>query len=183
VGARSPKLEIVAAVAENGVIGRAGSLPWRLKSELEHFRNVTMGKPVVMGRRTYLSIGRPLKGRTNIVVTSDRTFAATGVLAAPSLEAALTVARGDALRRCADAVAIVGGAQIYARAIVLADRMVITRVHLSPEGDAKFPAIDSTTWLEIARRDHQPGPQDEAAFTTLVYDRIGASAGDANQPP
>src|SRR5215831_16964202 len=90
---------LVAAVADNDVIGRAGGLPWRLKSDLDHFRNVTMGKPVVMGRRTYLSVGRPLKGRTNIVVTSDRSFAAPGVLAAPSLETALAVARGDALRR------------------------------------------------------------------------------------
>jgi dihydrofolate reductase len=165
---------LVAAVADNDVIGRAGGLPWRLKSELEHFRNVTMGKPVVMGRRTYSSIGRPLKGRTTIVVTGDRSFAAPGVLAAPSLETALAVARGDALRRSADAIAVVGGAQVYARAIALADRMVITRVHLSPQGDTRFPAIDPAIWQEIARRDHQPGPQDEAAFTTIVYERIGA---------
>jgi dihydrofolate reductase len=167
---------LVAAVADNDVIGRAGALPWRLKSELEHFRNVTMGKPVVMGRRSYLSIGGPLKGRTNIVLTSDRSFAAPGVLAAPSLETALAIARGDALRRCADAIAVIGGAQIYAQAVAFADRMVITRVHLSPQGDTKFPAIDSTIWREIARRDHQPGPQDEAAFTTIVYERIGVGA-------
>jgi dihydrofolate reductase len=129
-----------------------------------------------MGRRSYLSIGRPLKGRTNIVLTSDRSFAVPGVLAAPSLETALAIARGDALRRCADAIAVIGGAQIYAQAVAFADRMVITRVHLSPQGDTKFPAIDSTIWREIARRDHQPGPQDEAAFTTIVYERIGVGA-------
>jgi dihydrofolate reductase len=172
---------VVAAVADNDVIGRAGGLPWRLKSELEHFRNVTMGKPVVMGRKTYLSVGRPLKGRTNIVVTSDRSFAAPGVLAAPSLETALAVARGDALRRCADAIAVIGGAQIYAQAIPLADRMVITRVHLRPEGDAKFPAIDPAIWHELVRRDHQAGSQDEAAFTTIVYERMGAAADDGAQ--
>jgi dihydrofolate reductase len=167
---------LVAAVADNDVIGRAGGLPWRLKSDLDHFRNVTMGKPVVMGRRTYLSVGRPLKGRTNIVVTSDRSFAAPGVLAAPSLETALAVARGDAFRRRADAIAVIGGAQIYAQAIPLADRMVITRVHLRPEGDAKFPFIDPDIWQELARRDHQPGSQDEAAFTIIVYERVIAAA-------
>src|SRR3954453_3978568 len=90
---------LVAAVADNGVIGQEGRLPWRLKSDLAHFRAVTMGKPVVMGRKTYLSIGKPLRGRTNIVVTRDAAFNSPGVLVAPSVEAALTVARGDVLRR------------------------------------------------------------------------------------
>jgi dihydrofolate reductase len=163
---------LVAALADNNVIGRAGGLPWRLKSDLAHFRAVTMGKPIVMGRRTFLSIGRPLKGRTNIVITSDRAFAAAGVLVAPGLETALTAARGDALRRGADAIAVVGGADIYAQTIGRADRMVITRVHLRPEGDTEFPAINDAIWQEIVRREHRPGPEDEAAFTTIVYERI-----------
>src|SRR2546423_15175012 len=144
MSALSPKvaLVLVAAVADNDVIGRAGGLPWSLKSELQHFRAVTTGKPVVMGRTTYLSIGKPLKWRTNIVVTRDCTFAAAGVLVAPSLDAALAAARGDALRRCADAIAVIGGAQIYAQTIERADRLVITRVHLHPAGDTKFPPID-----------------------------------------
>ena len=99
-----------------------------------------MGKPVVMGRKTYLSIGRPLPGRTNIVVSRDPTFAAPGIVAAPSVEAALTAARGDALRRGADEIAVVGGADIYAETMALADRLVITRVHLRPAGDTTFPA-------------------------------------------
>jgi dihydrofolate reductase len=169
---------LVAAVADNDVIGRAGGLPWRIKSELQLFRAVTMGRPVVMGRRTYLSIGKPLKGRTNILVTSDCSFTAAGVLVAPSLETALTIARGDALRRGVDAIAIVGGAQIYAQAIEQADRMVITRVHLRPQGDTKFPAIDPTLWKEIAREEHPLGPEDEAAFTTIVYDRKGGGVGE-----
>ena len=97
--ARRVELVFVVAVADNDVIGQGGRLPWRLKSDLQHFRAVTMGKPVVMGRKTYLSIGRPLPGRTNIVVSRDPAFAAPGVLVAPSVEAALTAARGDALRR------------------------------------------------------------------------------------
>src|SRR6516162_4365472 len=140
---------LVAALADNDVIGRAGGLPWRLKSDLAQFRAVTMGKPIVMGRRTFLSIGRPLQGRTNIVITRDPGFAAGGVLVVPGLETALTVARGDALRRSAEAVAVVGGADVYAQTIERADRMVITRVHLRPEGDTKFPAINPGLWQEI----------------------------------
>jgi dihydrofolate reductase len=167
-------LVLVAAVADNGVIGEGGGLPWRLKSDMAHFRAVTMGKPVVMGRKTYLSIGKPLKGRTNIVVTRDRSFMAAGVLAAPSLEAALAAARGDALRRGADAIAIMGGAEIYAQTMAQADRLVITRVQLRPTGDTKFPTIDPAVWREAERSEHRPGPDDEAGFTKLVYDRVAA---------
>ena len=95
---------LVAAIAENGVIGRGNALPWRLKSDMQHFRALTMGKPVIMGRKTYLSIGKPLAGRTTIVVSRDRTFAAPGVVVAPSLADAITTARGDALRRGADSI-------------------------------------------------------------------------------
>ena len=102
----APALFLVAAVADNGVIGQAGALPWRLKSDLRNFRAITMGKPVVMGRKTYLSIGRPLAGRTNIVVSRDRAFAAAGVLVAPSVQSALTAARGDALRRGVGEIAL-----------------------------------------------------------------------------
>src|SRR6202040_1162317 len=109
-------LVLVAAVAENGVIGQGGGLPWRLKSDLRNFRAITMGKPVVMGRKTYLSIGKPLAGRTNIVVSRNRDFAAPGVIVAPGIEAALAAARGDALRRGADAIAVIGGADLYAHA-------------------------------------------------------------------
>jgi dihydrofolate reductase len=172
---KRPRIVLVAAVAENGVIGQGGGLPWRLKSDMAHFRAVTIGKPVVMGRKTFLSIGKPLKGRTNIVVTRDRAFAAPGVLVAPSVEAALAAARGDALRRCADAIAVIGGAEIYAQTIAQADRLVITRVHLRPTGDTKFPTIDARAWDESERREHQPGPNDEAPFTTLVYERNGAA--------
>jgi dihydrofolate reductase len=162
---------LIAAVAENGVIGQAGGLPWRLKSDLRHFRAVTMGRPVVMGRKTFHSIGHPLAGRTNIVVSRDPDFAAPGVLVAPSVEAAVAAARGDALRRAADAIAVIGGADIYSHTMALADRLMITHVHLRPEGDTRFPVIDPELWKEVARSEHQPGPEDAAGYALLVYER------------
>jgi len=166
-----PSIILVAAVAENGVIGQGGGLPWRLKSDLQHFRAATIGKPVVMGRKTYASIGKPLKDRTNIVVTRDRSFAAPGVLVAPSIESALAVAWGDALRRGVDDIAVIGGADIYAQCMARADRLLITQVHLRPTGDTKFPIIDPATWSAAGRSEHAAGPGDEAGFTVVEYRR------------
>lgn len=162
---------LIAAVAENGVIGRDGGMPWRLKSDLAHFRALTMGKPVVMGRRTYLSIGRALPGRTTIVVSRDRSFAAAGVVVAPGLDSALAAARGDACRRGAGAIMIAGGAQIYAQTMALATRLAVTVVHVQVEGDVRFPAIDPRHWQETARRAHRPGAGDDAAFSFVDYAR------------
>jgi dihydrofolate reductase len=162
---------LVAAVAENGVIGRGNALPWRLKSDMQHFRALTMGKPVVMGRKTYLSIGRPLKDRTTIVVSRDRGFTAPGIVVAPSLDAALATARGDALRRNADAIVVAGGADIYAQAMPLATQLAITHVHKRIDGDAYFPAIDPNEWNECARSEHEAVAEDEAAFAFVTYER------------
>jgi dihydrofolate reductase len=167
---------VLAAVAENGVIGRGNTLPWRLKSDMLHFREFTMGKPVVMGRKTYLSIGKPLKGRTTIVVSRDRGFAATGVLVAPSLDHALTSARGDALRRGADAVIVAGGADIYIQALPLATHLAITEVRRRAEGDAYFPAIDPAAWREVARSERQPAADDDVSFAFVSYERANAAA-------
>jgi dihydrofolate reductase len=169
-------LVLVVAVAENGVIGHGGRLPWRLKSDMAHFRRVTMGKPVVMGRKTYLSIGRPLPGRTNIVASRDRTFAVPGVLVAPTVEAALAAARGDAWRRGVTEIAVIGGAGIYMHTMALADRLVMTRVHLQPSGDTTFPPIDPSIWEEAERTEHRAGPGDEANFTVLAYERRAVQA-------
>jgi dihydrofolate reductase len=166
---------LVVAVADNGVIGQGGRLPWRLKSEMAHFRRVTMGKPVVMGRKTYLSIGAPLKGRTNIVVSRDQTFAAPGILVVPSVDAALAVARGDARRRGADAIAVIGGADVYRQTMPSADRIVLSQVHLRPAGDTRFPALDPSAWVEIERSEHPAGPEEESGFTALVYQRASAA--------
>jgi dihydrofolate reductase len=167
-----PNIIIVAAVAQNGVIGRGNALPWRLKSDMQHFRAVTMGKPVLMGRKTYLSIGRPLRGRTTIVVSRDPDFAAPGIVVAPSLDAGLAAARGDALRRNADAIIVAGGADIYAQTVPLAAQLVMTHVHKHIDGDARFPAIDPPTWHESSRAEHEPAAEDDAAFAFVTYNRV-----------
>jgi dihydrofolate reductase len=167
---------LLAAVAENGVIGRDNALPWRLKSDMQHFRASTMGKPVVMGRKTYQSIGKPLPGRTTIVVSRDAGFAAPGILVAPHLQAALEAARGDALRRGADAIIVAGGGEIYKQAMPVATRLSITEVCKQVDGDARFPVIDPQLWRETARSAHEPAAGDETSFAFVTYDRVNAAA-------
>ena len=167
-------ITLVAALAENGVIGRDNGLPWRLKSDMVHFRAITMGKPVVMGRKTFLSIGRPLPGRTTIVVSRDGGFAAPGIVVAPSVEAALTAARGDALRRGAECIIVAGGADLYAQTMPLAERLHITYVHRAVDGDAYFPAIDRSVWHETARDEHADAAGDDAAFAFVIYQRAAS---------
>jgi len=162
---------IIAAVAENGVIGRGNGLPWRLKSDMQHFRALTMGKPVVMGRKTFLSIGRPLPGRTTIVVSRDRNFAAPSILVAGDLAAAFAAAQGDALRRGADAIVVAGGADIYAQALPAASHLALTQIHGRVDGDVFFPAIDPRIWRETARSEHEPASGDDAAFAFVAYQR------------
>jgi dihydrofolate reductase len=169
-----PVIVLIAAIAENGVIGRGSALPWRLKSDMRHFRQLTMGKPVIMGRKTYCSIGKPLPGRTTIVVSRDYAFSASGVLVAADLDAALTAARGDALRRRTDAIIIAGGADIYAQTMPLAARLDITYIHRATDGDAHFPPIDRRVWHEIARDEHAAEAGDDAAFAFVTFERIAA---------
>ena len=168
---KQPHIVLVVAAADNDVIGAGGKLPWHLRSDLQHFRALTMGTPVVMGRKTYLSIGRLLPGRTNIVVSRDSGFAAPGLLVAPTLRAALTVARGDARRRGSE-IMVIGGAEIFAQLMPAAARLELTRVHLRPEGDVLLPPIEWDKWEEIARRDLPQGPHDDAGFTVTSYRRI-----------
>ena len=140
---------LVAAVADNGVIGADGELPWHLPDDLAHFRRVTTGNVVIMGRKTYESIGRPLPRRTNIVVTRQPDWTADGVITASSLTDALDVAEeydGDAM--------VIGGSQIYALAMPLADRQVLTEVHATPEGDVTYPPFDRAEWEETRREEH-----------------------------
>lgn len=174
-GAAIP-LVVVVAVAENGVIGRDNALPWRLKSDLQHFRALTLGRPILMGRKTFLSIGRPLPQRTNIVVSRDPHFAAPGVVAARDLEAALAVARADALRRGADSIAVIGGADIFRRVLPRAARLELTRVHARPEGDVMFAEPDWSAWRETGRSAHAAGPGDSAPFTFIHYERAPEAA-------
>lgn len=142
---------IVVAIGRNRVIGADGELPWPPTGDLAQFKALTMGHPLIMGRTTYESIGRPLPGRTSIVLTRDASWSAPGVVVAPDLPSALSAAEG-----LDDTVFVIGGAQIYAAALEsgVVDRMVVTHVHLSPRGDAWFPAIDWTQWSESARESH-----------------------------
>ena len=167
------QLVLLAAVADNGVIGQAGGMPWRLKADLAHFRAVSMGKPVVMGRKTYVSIGRPLKGRTNIVVSRDPALTIPGALVAPGLAQALVAACGDALRRSAGEIIVVGGADIYAQTMALADRLEVTHVHARPVGDTFFPHIDPAVWREVARKE-APTELGQPAFAFVTYERRGS---------
>lgn len=163
------KIVLVAAVAENDVIGANGGMPWRLKSDLAHFRRLTIGKPVIMGRKTYQSIGKPLKDRTNIVVTRDASLSAPGVVFVTSFAAALAAARADAARRGVDEIMIIGGSDIFTAAMPVADRLEITHVHASPEGDVLFPPIDRDVWREGPRLEHPAGPNDSASFSVTAY--------------
>ena len=165
------KIVLVAAVGENGVIGRAGGLPWRLKSDLQHFRKLTLNKPVVMGRKTYLSIGKPLKDRTNIVITRDATFSAPGIVTAPDFEAALALAREDAEKRGTDEIMVIGGSEVFAAAMPLASRLEITHVHSNTAGDVTFPPIDPKVWRETERKEHPAGPGDDSDFTVVTLER------------
>lgn len=162
---------LVAAMGENGVIGRDNALPWRMRSDLRHFRDLTINGPVVMGRRTYESIGQPLKDRTNIVITRNRNYAGAGLLVAATLTDAMAAARGDALRRAAPRIAIIGGAGVFGAMMPEADRLEMTVVHASPDGDTVFPAIDPQLWREVARLRHAAGAQDDADYSFVTYER------------
>ena len=166
------EIVLIVAMAENGVIGAAGAIPWRQKSDMQRFKAMTMGRPIVMGRKTFISFPRrPLPGRTNIIVTRDAAFRAPGAIVTHSVGEALTIARGDALRRSAAEIAIIGGAEIYAATMPLADRLEITEVHMSPPGDTLFPAVDSARWEQVARERHASGPDDQADFSYVTYRR------------
>ncbi|MDJ1158578.1 dihydrofolate reductase [Chelatococcus sp. SYSU_G07232] len=164
-------LVVIAAIADNGVIGRDNRLLWRLRTDLRRFRTLTLGKPVLMGRKTFLSIGKPLPGRETIVLTREPAFTADGVTVVHSLEEAAARGRSIAARLGADAVMVAGGADLYAQALPLAERLHLTLVHTAPEGDAFFPAFDRQAFRETMREEHPAGPDDDHAFTFVDYER------------
>ncbi len=164
-------LLLVAAVARNGVIGADNRLLWRLPGDLRHFRARTMGRPMVMGRKTFQSIGRALPGRETIVVTRDPGFTAEGAFVAHGLDAALALAGARAEAMGADSVVIAGGGEIYAATIGRADRLAITEVALAPEGAVAFPRIDPAIWREVRREPGVRGANDEADFAFVDYER------------
>jgi dihydrofolate reductase len=167
-----PIVALIAAVARNGVIGSAGALPWRLSSDLKHFKAATMGKALIMGRKTFQSIGGPLSGRTFVVVTRDRAFKAEGVSVARDIDEALALAEAAASAAGADEIVVAGGGEIYAQTIGRASHLHITEVDLAPAGDARFPPIDPAEWREVSRQKGERGPRDEADFAFVEYRRL-----------
>jgi dihydrofolate reductase len=166
-----PEIVLIVAVADNGVIGSDGTIPWRLKTDQQRLKAMTLAKPVVMGRKTFISLRRPLPGRTNIVVTRDAGFRSPGVVATTSFADARAVATGDALRRLATEIAVIGGAEIYAQWIGVADRLEITEVHARPAGDTYFAAIEPAAWEEVARVRNPAGSDDSVDFSYVTYRR------------
>ncbi len=165
------KIALVVAAAENGVIGRGGQLPWRIPSDLKTFRRLTMGRPIIMGRKTFQSIGKPLDGRDNIVVTRDPAFAPPGVFVASSLDAAIAQARSLATARGASEIMVIGGADIYAQATARADRIYLTRIAATPDGDAYFATPDAAYWHVIDETDIPPDARDAHRAKLIVYER------------
>ncbi|MFN3892270.1 MAG: dihydrofolate reductase [Beijerinckiaceae bacterium] len=168
---RDPPLVLVVAVGRNGVIGGDGRLPWRLPGDLKRFKAVTMGKPMLMGRKTFEAIGRPLPGRETIVLTRDPVFSAPGIHVAGTLEQGLKIAAARAAAMGASEIIVAGGGELYRQTMPLAARLDITEVDLSPPGDATFPAPDAAIWREISRTPFARGEKDDASFTAVIYER------------
>ncbi|MDA9496364.1 dihydrofolate reductase [Bradyrhizobium sp. CCBAU 11357] len=164
------EIVFVVAIAENGVIGAGNAMPWRLKSDMARFKALTIGKPVIMGRKTFETLRRPLPRRTNIVVTRDPAYRANGAIVTTSPADAEAVARGDALRRSVTEIAVIGGAEIFRQWLDRADRLEITEVHARPEGDTHFD-IDKAEWDEVERIRHPAGPDDSADVSYVTYRR------------
>ncbi len=173
-GRTDPIITFVVAVAENGVIGRDGAIPWRVPSDLRVFRRVTMGKPVIMGRKTYDSIGKPLAGRDNIVVTRKADLDAEGIERASSIDEALEIARARAAEHGVDEITVIGGAEIFAAMLAIADRIYLTRIHARPDGDTHFPELDRNVWREVSAAPLLPDPRDSAAATLHIYERAAS---------
>jgi dihydrofolate reductase len=166
-----PIIALVVAMGENGAIGRGGDLPWRLSSDLRYFRKMTMGKPVIMGRRTFSSLPRVLDGRLNIVLTRNAAFEAPGAVMAYSLEESFDVARREAKRRGVDEIMVIGGADVFRAVLPQAGRIYLTEVAAAPDADTWFPDLDLSEWHEVSRKAHPAGPKDDHGFDFVVLER------------
>lgn len=165
------KLALVVARGSNNVIGVDGDLPWKLSSDLKRFKEVTMGKPIIMGRKTWASIGRPLPGRPNLIVTRDANFKVQGASVWSNLDVAIAAAHAMAQTAQVDEVCVIGGGELYAQTISRADRLYLTDVDAAPNGDALFPALDMSEWGETSRVAFPAGPKDDHAFVMRILDR------------
>ena len=160
------RIALIAAMAENRVIGRENRLPWRLPADLRRFKSLTMGKPVIMGRKTYESIGKPLPGRSNIVVTRDPDYRAQGCRVVHSLEQALEAAAGH------DEVMVIGGAELYRQTLERAERTYLTMVKAELDGDALFPQIETRHWRELERESHRADEKNEYDYDFVTLERV-----------
>jgi len=164
-------ISLVVAVAQNNVIGMDGDMPWKLSTDLKRFKRDTMGKPIIMGRKTFKSIGRPLPGRLNIVI-SRSDFVADDTVHANSVEAALFLAEGWARENASSEICIIGGGQIYAATLPMASRLYVTHVMAEPEGDTRFPDISPSEWRPVEREEVPKGDKDTAETLYVVYERV-----------
>jgi dihydrofolate reductase len=164
-------IAMIAGVARNSVIGANGGIPWKIPSDMAFFKRMTMGKPIVMGRKQYETVGRPLPGRTNIVVTRQEGYGPEGVVVVHSLDAGLEAAQKVAAAEGASEVMVIGGGDIYAQAMARADRLYISHVDLAPEGDVRFPPIDPTVWRVVDEPEVPSSERDSASFRVRVYER------------
>ena len=171
IGDPPVRISLVVAAAENGVIGRDGTMPWRLPQDLKRFKAVTMGKPIIMGRKTFESIGRPLPGRDNIVLTSNRDFFAEAIDIKKSLEASLETALTKSRACDGDELCIIGGGEVYARALPLADRIYRTRVLGQPDGDTFFPDINQEDWVLSSSEELERHPKATHDAVFEIWDR------------
>ncbi len=167
------RLSLVVAMSENGVIGRAGGLPWHIRSDLKQFKAITEFKPIIMGSATWDSLPRkPLPNRLNLVLSRDAKFEAEGGIVCSSLFEALDIAREHAIDDGAEEICVIGGANVFAQVLPKADRIYVTRVHAEVEGDAHFPAIDPAAWRVAREEAHEKADGDDYAFTLTVYERV-----------
>ncbi len=166
------RVSMIVAMAENRVIGLDGAMPWHISADLKYFKRVTMGAPVVMGRKTYESIGRALPGRTNVVITRNPEFRCADAEVVGDVVAALRKAKAFAEIEGGGEVFVIGGAEIYAQALETADRLYITEIRNAPPGDAHFPELADGAWQEISRDEHEAESADGPVFSFVVLERI-----------
>ena len=168
-----PHLAMIWAMSENRVIGRDNKMPWHLSADLKYFKAVTLGKPVIMGRRTFQSIGRPLPGRTNIIITRQRDYQAGGAIIVNDVEAAIAEGKRAAEVTGVDEVMVIGGAEIYALMLDRARRLYITEINARYDGDAFFPEFDREHWVETSREHHESAGEGQPAYSFVVLNATG----------
>ncbi|MCW8195737.1 type 3 dihydrofolate reductase [Proteobacteria bacterium 005FR1] len=169
------RISLIVALTDNRVIGRENKMPWHLPNDLKYFKRMTMGKPVVMGRKTFESIGKPLPGRTNVVITHQSGWRAEGVQVAHNVPEGLELATRLSLIDGSEEVMVIGGAQIYREVLPQAHRLYLTQIHTQIDGDAFFPEISEDEWQEVGREDHKADSANPHDHSFVVLDRVTSS--------